>query len=139
MFKLGQKVLLPIHEVIGEVVMVTETKTVIRVTGKENYDFITTPEGFLPHTQVSMVENIMFTENENIFVKNNENQITIGKITNIRVIKNNNNCELIADFRKEETEETRIVALNECYKLFGLKKIIDKLCRENDRFKHELP
>lgn len=133
MLKENQTVLLPIHEQLGKVIYVDCKKAVIRVTlPEETYDVIVTPEGLLPHTDVSLVQGIIFVNDENAFIKK-DNVIILGKITNIRV----KNKELICDFISGITEPTKIIEetpLDYVYKLFSLKKTIDKLCRQNDRF-----
>ena len=136
MLKSGQKVLLPIHEEIGEVISVTENKAVIRVTKpNEVYDVVVTPEGNMPHTNCSIVEHLLFNDGEFAFIKK-DNAITLGQISNIRVLKSN----LVCDFIVGETE-TKITIIEQpidgIYKLFGLYKHINKMVKSNDKFKRD--
>lgn len=142
MYKLNQLVLLPCHETIGRIVFkdFESDKMVIRVSPEINhrelkaYDVQTTVDGFLPHTKVSIVEPLFFHENENVYIKSLDGTIDIGKISSIRVSKypNSDIVVLIADFCSPN--RVSAVELNKCYKLFNLKKQIDKLVRENDKF-----
>lgn len=132
MMKQDQLVLLPCHNAIGRVVFVSEEKAVIRVEKpNEVYDVIVTPEGLLPHTNVSIAERLLFRENENIFVKNGNN-IIIGKIEKIEVIEQNEQATV--NIKLQTEKGTTNYSIDKCYKLYSLKKIIDKLCHENDRF-----
>ena len=134
MLKQDQLVLLPCHEAIGKVIFVNEEKAVIRVEKQdETYDVILTPEGLLPHTTVSLIEMLRFKPGETIVVKPESNKHLI-MIAEINVIKVNTNS---AEVRLKVTDsegEIYSYPLEKCYKLFTLKKEIDKAFRRNDKF-----
>lgn len=138
MFRVNQLVLLPCHEAIGQIVYIDENKMVVRVSEDINhkkidtYDVTLTPEGYIPHTKVSLMERIPFYENENVYIKSIDGTIDIGKVSNFRVEKYpNSDCiQLVADF----TSSTRVtaVSLDKCFRLSQLKRQIDKYSRENE-------
>lgn len=136
MFKLNQLVLLPCHESIGKITYIDEDKMVIRVSPdinndiSETYDVILTSEGYLPHTKVSIIENIRFLEGENVFIKFINGTINIGKLSNIRIEKcPNGTINLVSDFISKNQVIT--VEINRCCKLSKLRKQLDNLLYEN--------
>lgn len=138
MFRVNQLVLLPCHEAIGQIVYIDENKMVVRVSEEvnhkkiETYDVTLTPEGYIPHTKVLLMERIPFYENENVYIKSVDGTIDIGKVSNFRVEKYpDSDCiELVADF----TSPNRItaVSMDKCFKLSQLKRQIDKYSRQNE-------
>lgn len=138
MFRVNQLVLLPCHEAIGQIVYIDENKMVVRVSEDINhkkidtYDVALTPEGYIPHTKVSLMERIPFYENENVYIKSLDGTIDIGKVSNFRVEKYpDSDCiQLVTDF----TSSNRVTAVNldKCFKLSQLKRQIDKYSRENE-------
>ena len=138
MLKVGQKLLLPCHEAIGEVVQVTTEKAVIRVKGSENYDVIVTPDGKLPHTSVVLVEGLIFENAENAYIKDAGGGIILGTIYDIRIEKDKNgDCNTVCTFVQQDTSHETI-PLSRCYKLYQLKKVVDKMFRVNDKFTREI-
>lgn len=135
MLKQDQLVLLPCHRQIGTVVTVNEEKAVIRViTPEENYDVIVTPEGLLPHTDVSLIENIIFKENEHIVVNMKDGSFKLCQIEKIFVETHNN----ISNLRIKVVDNQGnpfVVPKDDCEKLYLLKKMVDKRVSENDVFK----
>ena len=137
MLKQDQLVLLPCHEAIGKVIFVNEEKAVIRVEKQEEtYDVILTSDGLLPHTSISLVEMLHFKPGETIVIKpeSNKNLIMIAEVKEINVIKIDNNS---AEVRLKVTDsdgEIYSYPLEKCYKLFTLKKEVDKAFRRNDKF-----
>ena len=138
MFRINQLVLLPCHEAIGQIVYIDKNKMVVRVSEDVNhkkidtYDVTLTPEGYIPHTKVSLMERIPFYENENVYIKSLDGTVDIGKVSNFRVQKYpDSECiELVADF----ISDNRVTAVNmdKCFKLSQLKRQIDKHSRENE-------
>ena len=131
MFRINQLVLLPCHEAIGQIVYIDKNKMVVRVKKIDTYDVTLTPEGYIPHTKVSLMERIPFYENENVYIKSLDGTIDIGKVSNFRVqtYPNSECIELVADF----ISDNRITAVNmdKCFKLSQLKRQIDKCVEEN--------
>lgn len=143
MLKEGQLVLLPCHEALGEVVFVNSEKAVIRYNTKDTNkvdDIVLTPDGLLPHTDVSMIEPILFKEGENIFVKPDKcsPNLMLGKIEKINIARTEGKLpEVVADVYINGNTNTIQFEIDRCYKLFELKKTVDKMVRENDRFHRE--
>lgn len=136
MYKLNQLVLLPCHESIGKITYIDKDKMVVRVSPDINnntgdtYDVILTPEGYMPHTKVTIIENIHFLEGENVIIKSIDGTIDIGKLSKIRVEKHvDGTINLVSDF----ISNNRITAVevNKCYKLSTLRKQLDSLLYEN--------
>ena len=136
MLKSNQMVLLPIHGEIGKVIQVTTTKAVIRVTKSgETYDVVVTPEGNMPHTNCSIVEHLLFSENEFAFIKKDD-AITLGQISNLRVNNGKLICDFIVDTKTETTYTIMEQPIDGVYKLFNLYKHIGKMVHLNDKFKN---
>lgn len=117
--KTNQKVLLICQEVIGTVVNVNNELNKVVIRAEKNgipFDFIVTTEGFLPFSDVTMIEEIPFIENETVV---NFTDICgnyrIGEITEIHL---NDEKELVGTFNNTAIRKT--VPLNECKKLSEL-------------------
>lgn len=138
MYKLNQLVLLPCHEAIGQIVYIDKNKMVIRVSEEvnhkeiESYDVIVTPEGYIPHTKVTLIENIPFYENEIVYIKTKDGTLVIGKVSNFKVeaYANSDLIDLVSDFEYDNNKVMK-VSLNCCEKLSQLKRQIDKCMFEN--------
>ena len=136
MLKLNQLVLLPCHESIGKITYLDNEKMVVRISPEINnntgdtYDVILTPEGYMPHTKVSIIENIHFLEGENVMIKSSDKTFDIGKLSRIRVKKHvDGTINLVSDFLSDN--RITAVEVNKCYKLSTLRKQLDSLLYEN--------
>lgn len=117
--KVNQKVLLICQEVIGTVVDVNNELNKVVIRAEKNsipFDFIVTTEGFLPFSDVTMIEEIPFIENETVVkVDSSNSTYRVGEITEIHL---NDEKELVGIFG--DTAVRKTVLLNECRKLSEL-------------------
>lgn len=117
--KVNQKVLLICQEVIGTVVDVNNelNKVVIRAEKDGiKFDFIVTTEGFLPFSNVPMIKEIPFIENETVV--NVDETCSIYRIGEITEIHLNDDKQLVGVF--SDTTARRTIPLDECRKLSEL-------------------
>ena len=133
MLTIGQKFYLPYHHAIGVVNWIGEEngiyKSEVCIKTTEDYNVWCDKEGNMPHTNLKIVEEIKFKENENVAIVNGNDRssFTIAKIISSEVTGEKG---YVYKVKLQNGEETTVRPEN-VINLFSVLDVLLPLANEN--------